>query len=427
MAKRGFLAEMNHQSQLAQKRKRQQQAAANKAREAAAREAERAQAAAVRAQAAASRASEAEQRAAAKEVERLHAESRLAEVASMNADLATHYEEIDHLLEWALEFDAYVDLETLKTSSLEHPPFDPGDLGAPAAPLPDLTYPPQPEFVEPPAPAGLSAAFGGKKKHEEAVARARAEHEAAVQRWHTAATEQYNCYVAEQGRRQQVESERVGKLAEAQAAYDAECRLRESDAAEHNAQITKLINELAFDVEAAIQEYVGIVLGNSVYPDMFPVTHDHHFDLATRELTLTAIVPEPCTFPAVKEYKYAKAKDEITNTSLPVKEQKERYANAVWQLAVRTLHEIFNADRAAKIHSVSLTVGVERIAPATGLPETVPLVVVAADRVTFTKFDLHNVVPHATLAHLGAALSKSPNDLVPVDTTRGVRIRGTTS
>lgn len=176
---------------------------------------------------------------------------------------------------------------------------------------------------------------------------------------------------------------------------------------------------------AAIEEYVGIVLSNSVYPESFPVTHSHQFDLSTRELTLRVAIPEPTAVPAVKEYRYVKAKDEITPTALPVKAQKDRFAGAVWQVAVRTLHEVFEADRAAKIQSIALTVGVERIAPATGLPETVPLVVVAADREMFTGFDLANVVPHATLTHLGAAMSKSPFDLTPADTSPGVRTKAT--
>jgi restriction system protein len=53
----------------------------------------------------------------------------------------------------------------------------------------------------------------------------------------------------------------------------------------------------------------------------------------------------------------------------------------------------------------------------------VPLVVVAADRTTFSAFDLANVVPAATLDHLGAAVSKSPFDLTAADTSRGVRQR----
>lgn len=125
----------------------------------------------------------------------------------------------------------------------------------------------------------------------------------------------------------------------------------------------------------------------------------------------------------VKEYKYVKAKDEISSTALPVKAQKDRYAGAVTQVALRTLHEIFEADRGGKIYSIALMVGTEALSPATGLRETVPLVLVAADRQTFTRFDLSNVVPQATLEHLGAAVSKSPFDLVPADTSRGVRVR----
>jgi restriction system protein len=166
------------------------------------------------------------------------------------------------------------------------------------------------------------------------------------------------------------------------------------------------------------------VLSNSVYPDTFPVSYDHQFDIGSRELTLKVTVPGPSSIPTVKEYRYVKAKDEIVPTALPVKEQKERYANAVLQVALRTFHEIFEADRAGKIRSVALTVNASHIAPATGQPEDVPLVVVAADRETFTTFDLANVVPHATLTHLGAALSKSPFDLTPADTSAGVRMRG---
>jgi restriction system protein len=166
-----------------------------------------------------------------------------------------------------------------------------------------------------------------------------------------------------------------------------------------------------------------VVLSNSVYPDVFPVSYDHSFDLQSRELTMTVTVPEPGAVPAVKEYRYVKAKDEIVPTAMPVKDQKQRYANAVWQVALRTLHEIFEADRAAKIRSISLTVGTKQLSPATGLPEDTPLVIVAADRDTFATFDLTKVQPQATLTHLGAAMSKSPFDLTPADTSAGVRRR----
>lgn len=419
MAKRGFFAELNHQAQLAEKRKRQEQAAAYRQVAAAEREAEKARRDFERAQVAAERAS-AKELAEAQKLERaMLVESRLADVAAKNAELESTYSEIDSMLAWTLSVDDFVDLNELRVP-VEQPPFDPGDLGKPVEPLGPLEYAPQPQYVEPPAQSGMF----GKKKHEEAVKAARAAYDAEYAAWHASATAQHQAYLAEQARREQAEAARVAALAAARAQYEVDARQRAEDAVAQNAELDKFINDLAFDVESAIQDYVGIVLANSVWPDSFPVTFEHSFDLATRELTLTAHIPAPDQMPSVKEYKYVKARDEITATSLSAKEQKDRYAGAVWQVALRVLHEVFEADRSAKIRSISLTVGASHIAPHTGLPEFVPLAVVAADRDTFVTFDLSNVVPHATLQHLGAALSKSPFDMTPADTSSGVRVRG---
>jgi restriction system protein len=253
---------------------------------------------------------------------------------------------------------------------------------------------------------------------------ARAEFERAQRAWQDKNKVIYAAYGEEVSRREVAERVRLEQLAALQARYRAECRQRQADAEVRNQALTKLINDLAFDVEAAIQEYVTIVLSSSVYPDAFPVDYDHDFDLTTRELRLTVTVPPPSAVPSVKEYRYVKTKDEITSTALPAKAQKDRYTGAAAQVAVRTLHEVFEADRGGKVQSIALDVGTSALSPATGLPETVPLVIVAADRGTFSRFNLSNVVPLSTLEHLGAAVSKSPFDLMPADTSRGVRVRG---
>lgn len=191
--------------------------------------------------------------------------------------------------------------------------------------------------------------------------------------------------------------------------------------AESNAELDQLIANLGYDVEEAIQEYVAIVLGNSIYPDCFPVTHEFQFVSATRELTLKAAVPDPTLVPGVRAYKYVKAKDEIAETALTQKDQKERYATAVAQVALRTLHEVFEADRVGRIQTISLTVVTNAIDPGTGQLVETPLIAVAADRATFGSIDLANVVPAATLDHLNALVSKNPYGLVAIDMSKGVR------
>jgi restriction system protein len=418
--RRGFFAELQYLNQQAEKQRRQQEAAASRARVAAQREAERASRVAERAKAAAIAASVRDRDRLEKESIRLHVESRMAEAASLNAALAQSREEIDGMLAATLAVDDAVDLEALKITRVDHPLFDPGPYGIPNPPVPVPVYPPEPVYYEPPPPGGL---IGAKKKHAELIAFARLGHEQALRAWHDQCRGIHAAHVTATGRREEAERLRLGQVSVLQAKYRAECQQRESEAEARNQAVTKLINDLAFDVESAIQEYVGIVLSNSVYPEAFPVDHDYEFDLATRELRLTVTVPAPSALSVVKEYRYVKVKDEITSTSLPVKAQKDQYTGAIAQVAVRTLHEVFEADRGGKIHSIALTVGTDVLSPATGLRESVPLVIVAADRETFSRFDLSNVVPQATLEHLGGAMSRSPFDLTPADTSRGVRVR----
>lgn len=84
--------------------------------------------------------------------------------------------------------------------------------------MPELVYPPNPVYQEPPAPSRLSAAFGGKRKRQEAVERAGAERAAAVHGWQHHRTVKDNAYLAEQAKHDQVEAVRVEKLAQADAA-----------------------------------------------------------------------------------------------------------------------------------------------------------------------------------------------------------------
>ena len=53
---------------------------------------------------------------------------------------------------------------------------------------------------------------------------------------------------------------------------------------EANERLDALIAGLAAGEHDAVQEYVGIVLGNSVYPEISAVEHDYEFDPGTREL-----------------------------------------------------------------------------------------------------------------------------------------------
>lgn len=212
---------------------------------------------------------------------------------------------------------------------------------------------------------------------------------------------------------EQAEAERVDTLAAEKDRFR-----RELD--DYNQSIDQFIANLSYGDAEAVQEYISLVVENSTYPDHFEVTHEFSFAPETAELRMSVTVPTPDSFPAVKGYKYVKTSDEIREVPLSQTEIKKRYASVLHQVAIRSLHEVFEADRRGLIRTISLEVGTKAQHPATGRLDFLPFVGVSAERDSFMEFDLSGLVPLATLKHLGAAISKDPVALVAVDVT-GVR------
>jgi len=410
--RRGFFAEMQHQARVAEQRQR----AVIRQHEAHERALEQARKASARAQAAAERASEADRKRLEREAAAAHVEFMQTRVTQMNEDLAAQYDELDGLLTATLDRDDHVDLEELRVRP-QHPPFPRPELRVAIpfpAPIPD---PPLPVQHAPEPPSGL---FGKKRKLEEAQAAVDAQYAADYYAWQAATEALPRLRAGQRAEHAAAEETRQSRLAEMEADHALLVAEVEADAAAKNAELDTLIAGLAYGTVDAVEEYVGIVLANSVYPEWFEVSHDAEFVPATAELNLRVTIPGPDRIPAVKAYRYVKASDEISPSPATQKDLKERYAKAVNDVALRSLHEVFEADRRGLIRGISLELGTETINPATGRDFYVRFVAVAASRDRFGDLDLSSVVPSATLAYLNAVVSKNPLALVGVEAD-GVR------
>ncbi|MCZ7556095.1 MAG: hypothetical protein M5R41_06815 [Bacteroidia bacterium] len=374
------------------------------------REAERAQKARERLAAQMARASAADQKRLEKEAREEHIAEMEEEAEIRNSELAEVYEAIDSMLKSTLTVDHVVDILALR-SSAEHPMFDRTDLETPIPspkPIPD---PLEPIFTPPAPPSGLLKMFG-KKKHETAVSAAEVAHQQAVIQWRQDLIQAEASRKAAEARHAGQEAARIEALGVERARYEAECAAREQAAIDRNNALETLHANLAYGTKDAVEEYLSIVFSNTLYPEYFPVEHDFEFDGTSAELRLRVLVPGPDKVPTTNAYKYMKSSDEITSTTLSQKACKDRYAGAVHQVALRSLYEVFTADRRGLIKTISLEVGTEAIEPATGLEAYIPFVAAGAERSAFLALDLANVVPSATLSHLGAAVSKNPYELV---------------
>lgn len=418
MARRGFFAEMQHQSRVADRERERAEREVVRRHNAAIRQAEQAKKESERAKTQLAKAAVSERKRLEKEAREAHVAAMEAGVIERNGKLERIYEEIDSLLASTLGLDDYVDLSSLRVE-VTHPPFDRPDLEVPLSQPSRMLLPNEPVLVLPHPPSGL-AGFFGKKKYAETAENAQRVHERDLVEWRAACRD----VLARNQKAEEVhardEAKRLDALRSERERYAKECAVRESEVADRNSKLDELITNLGYGTADAIQEYVSIVLSNSVYPDHFQVAHEFEFDSSTAELRLRVLVPDPGDISVIKSYKYTKATDEITSTPLSQKECRDRYAGATHQIALRSFHEVFECDRRGLIKTISLEVGATGIDPATGNRTYVPFVIAAAERESFLVFQLSAVVPALTLGRLGAVVSKNPYSLIAAEGS-GVR------
>ena len=178
------------------------------------------------------------------------------------------------------------------------------------------------------------------------------------------------------------------------------------------------IDEFRADFDAAkpeaVVQYFSLVLDASRYAEGFPRAHRLAFVPESRQLVVEYELPNLAVVPAIKSYKYVRTRDAIDHSERPMSQRRSIYAAVVARVTLRTLHELFEADRAETIDTVVFNGFVNTIAPATGKPITPHLVTVRASRERFAELDLAAVEPLACLKGLNASVSPNPAELVPV-------------
>jgi restriction system protein len=352
----------------------------------------------VRAQRQAQRAGERYRVAEAKEQKRIYIESRLAEVEDQNVELEQTVAALASVLQDALTKDCSLDLDTLK-EPLSDEPFLPGGL-AHALPAPELD-----QYLPPPPGRVMRLLPGVQSKHERRTAEARQRFETDV------------------AAHAEAERQRQQRLEEARAAHAAKVAENRRRVEEQHAEVEELKRGFQARSAEAVAEYFTLVLDRSEYPEGFPGSSEVTYEPGSRRLVVDLELPSFDIVPEVGSFRYVKAKDEITESPRSGKDRRGLYASVIAQTALRTLHEVFSADKAWQtVDTVVFSGYVNGIDRGTGRPARPCLVSVRTSPDLSTSFDLQHVDPAACLRALHAALSKSPEELIPVEPVFGLNV-----
>src|SRR5207245_6554787 len=112
-----------------------------------------------------------------------------------------------------------------------------------------------------------------------------------------------------------------------------------------HAEIDRFQQDVLAGSPQAIVEYFTMVLAVTSYPKDFPQHAKLAYVPESRQLVVEYDLPPFEIVPEVSSYRYVKARDSVTETTRPVAQRKALYASVIAQVTLRTLYELFKADR----------------------------------------------------------------------------------
>ena len=305
------------------------------------------------------------------------------------ADLDRQVRVLDRLLTDSLSRSPLTFQQLKVSASISR--FDPGPLGTSA---------PEPEWAEyaPPEPKGFGRLLGGSARYEREM---------------TAAREQFE---AAKVRHRQAEEQRLPALASATAEHEHVVAEERAEAAAHNADIEARQAAFTSGDPEAVEWFVSRVLDGSCYPEGFPRRHQVAYRPENGDLVVEFELPPQEVIPKKRGYRYVKSRDVIEPLPRPEAEIKQRYAQLIACVALRTLNEIFCATPADVVTAILFNGRVSTIDRTTGKPDRPHLLSVSAERPKFIDLVLAEVEPAACVKkRLNALVSPNPFDMEAIE------------
>lgn len=334
-----------------------------------------------------------------KRLQREEKEANIEEAQRMTSDARSTLKELEDLLIHTLTVNDAVDWESLKKLA----PF--------AIPLPsqptkaayhELPPEPQSEAEEFKPHFSLIDKLVSSRKRKK-IASCENKFETALENWRAkiSSLRSLNREIDEQ-HENNIEGwkEQVEKWEKQKASYQ-----RKQEA--FNSKIDRMKKSYLSCDPVAVTEYCDMVLNNSKYPDFFSKEFEIEFKGDTGVLIVEYQFPAEENLPSVKEVKYIASRHELKEYHISEAQKHVIYDGVLYQITLRTVHELLEADSANAIRAISFSGWVRSTNKATGLEENRCILSMHVAKDEFLVIALDKVEPKACFKKLkGVAASK---------------------
>lgn len=157
----------------------------------------------------------------------------------------------------------------------------------------------------------------------------------------------------------------------------------------------------------AIVDYCDLVLSASEYPDWMPSDWQLDYQAETGLLIVEYQLPAVEDLPTLKSVSYVQSRDEFRETEHSASAIRTAYDGVIYQLVLRTIHELFEADVVEALKTVVFNGRITTTDPATGHEINACIASLSVGREEFLGLNLAAVDPKKCFRKLrGVGASK---------------------
>jgi len=188
----------------------------------------------------------------------------------------------------------------------------------------------------------------------------------------------------------------------------------ELDQKENNQKIDAKKKEYLEKKPEAIYDYCEMVLSNSEYPNYFPQEFDLDYNPENKILICDYSLPSIDSINTLKEVKYIQSRDEFKEVHISDAAKKKLYDNLLYQIALRTIHELYEADVVDALDSIVFNGWVNSIDKATGKEVNACILTVQVGKEEFLDINLERIDPKLCFKSLKGVGSSKLHSLTPI-------------
>ena len=212
--------------------------------------------------------------------------------------------------------------------------------------------------------------------------------------------------------------------AERKKTFDAEVEEWEADRAEYQRRqdtANAEVDAFRADYERwsgtdgrPVEEHAELVLNRSEYPDWIEVDFDLGFNVDTKTIVVEYRLPAEDSMPTTKSIAYVQSRDELKQTHISARDKDALYESVLHQMALRTVHELYEADEVEAFDAVVFNGWIDSVDRATGQRGESCIMSVQARRDEFLALNLTEIEPKACYRALKGVSAAKLATLTPV-------------